>query len=110
MLDGCEGRLAWVSEGAKSPEKTKACAKEITRATAELTRLISSTTFREQEANRLGLGEGVDSGAGNETGTVPFMMVVVLQGKGHTSRHDQEMHRNLMYDEMITTSDKAMVV
>jgi hypothetical protein len=61
LLDGCEGRLGWVSEGAKSPEKTeKACAKEITRATAELTRLISSTTFREQEANRLGLGEGVE--------------------------------------------------
>jgi hypothetical protein len=58
----------------------------------------------------LDLGKALNSGAGNETGTVPFMMVVVPQGKGHTSRHDQEMHRNLMYDEMITTSDKAMVV
>jgi hypothetical protein len=34
-------------EGAKSPEKSEnACAKEIVRATAELTRLVGSTSFR----------------------------------------------------------------
>ena len=51
-------------EGAKSPEKiSKEFAEEIVKATAELTRLVCSTSFRgrtQMKANRLGLGEGVE--------------------------------------------------
>lgn len=42
------------------------------------------------------------SGASYQTGTRRLMAIDVLWGKGH-------MHHNMLFDAMITTSDKSIV-
>jgi hypothetical protein len=74
-------------DGAKCPRSENACASEIARATAELARLVGSTSFRERAGGyRLGLRKELNSapsGASYQAGGPRLIAIEVLQGKEH---------------------------